>query len=137
MNSPLCTFSCLLPHQPPLPPCLYITGFQHNDFNNIAKTSTTFFSYKSKFRTDPLRVVQLQAKPYFPMAVFTSFLTACFSGSSSTKVASEGDDSPRLSTEVKAGNDVKSKESKAKSKRKKSHPIPVSYFAVGPNFSRL
>ncbi|KAK8524323.1 hypothetical protein V6N12_029189 [Hibiscus sabdariffa] len=67
------------------------------------------------------------------MSVFTSFLT-CFSGSN--KVASsKGDDSPRLPTKAKAGNDGKSRESKAKSK--KSPPIPMSYFPVGSNFSRL
>ncbi|KAB2025919.1 hypothetical protein ES319_D06G182700v1 [Gossypium barbadense] len=57
---------------------------------------------------------------------FRSFFS-CFSGSS--KVASQGDNTPPTSSNVKA----KSKERNTK----KSPPIPMTYFPIGIRFSRL
>ncbi|WRX27637.1 hypothetical protein QQP08_020124, partial [Theobroma cacao] len=95
-------------------------GFISN--NNIANTTTTTTRIFSS------KLIQSKVSA---MAVLPSFMISCFSGSS--KVASEGEDSRRTSTQVKAGGEAKLKESKAK----KSPPIPMTYFPIGSTFSRL
>ncbi|XVF87748.1 hypothetical protein PTKIN_Ptkin18bG0145300 [Pterospermum kingtungense] len=67
------------------------------------------------------------------MALLTSLVVSCFTGSN--KVASEGVDSPPTLTQVKAGGEAKSKETKAK--KSKGPPIPIPYFPIGSTFSRL